>query len=154
MIDNYGSDYLYDSIPSLLAPLRGQSRESVEWRFVRLASDPSSDFNLHLYPVTLSDPSHVNSAAANLVPSSTYLLSSPVTRIRRSHSGRSSLLKTSGKGTFWLGIGPSGFEFHEASHALFQSETPKLLVLKWYFDVVLSFLVRTSTYSLSLYSSQ
>ncbi|KAM7540210.1 hypothetical protein Aperf_G00000025320 [Anoplocephala perfoliata] len=58
MIENYGSDYLYDNIPRLLAPLRGQSRESVEWRFIRLASDPSSDFNLHLYPVTLSDPSH------------------------------------------------------------------------------------------------
>ncbi|VDO05885.1 unnamed protein product [Rodentolepis nana] len=115
MIDNYGSDYLYDNISNLLAPLKSQSRESVEWRFIRLASEPSSNFNLHLYCVSLSNPSHVNNTVSNASPSSTSLLSSPVTRIRRSYSSRSSILKTSGKGTFWLGIGPNGFEFHEAS---------------------------------------
>ncbi|VDL15710.1 unnamed protein product [Hymenolepis diminuta] len=113
MIDNYGSDYLYDNIPSLLAPLKGQGRESVEWRFIRLASEQSSDFNLHLYPVSLSDLSHLNNSVSNTTSSTTSLLSSPINLIRRSHSGRSSILKTSGKGTFWLGIGPNGFEFHE-----------------------------------------
>lgn len=115
MIENYGSDYLYASIPNLLGPLQGQGRETLEWRFIRLASDPSSNFNLHLYPVTLLDISH-SPAATSSSSTTVSVLGSPllpVSRLRRSHSGRSSILPPSGKGTFWLGIGPNGFEFHE-----------------------------------------
>ncbi|KAH9279788.1 hypothetical protein ECG_07480 [Echinococcus granulosus] len=114
MIESYGSGYLYASIPNLLGPLEGQGRETLEWRFIRLASDPSSNFNLHLYPVSLLDISH--SPAATSSSTTITVLSSPllpVSRLRRSHSGRSSILPPSGKGTFWLGIGPNGFEFHE-----------------------------------------
>ncbi|VDK40765.1 unnamed protein product [Taenia asiatica] len=115
MIESYGSDYLYASIPNLLGPLQGQGRETLEWRFIRLASDPSSNFNLHLYPVTLLDASHSPVATSSSSTTVSVLGSPllPVSRLRRSHSGRSSILPPSGKGTFWLGIGPNGFEFHE-----------------------------------------
>ena len=115
MIQNYGTRYLYENISNLLAPLKGQGRETLEWRFIRLASDPSSNFNLHLYPVALMDTVQSSSVASS---SPVSMLSSPLrpmSRLGRSLSGRSSILSPPGKGTFWLGIGPNGFEFHEVS---------------------------------------
>uniref|UniRef100_A0A5K3FKW5 FERM domain-containing protein n=1 Tax=Mesocestoides corti TaxID=53468 RepID=A0A5K3FKW5_MESCO len=108
MIDSYGKDYLYANIPNLIAPLSGQVREILQWRFIRLASESSSNFNLHLYRVS---PLDVSTSSFRLTVSVSTLKHS--SRLRRSHSGRSSLILPSGKGSFWLGIGPNGFEFHE-----------------------------------------
>ncbi len=119
MIDEYGSEYLYENIPKLLAPLVGQVRENLEWRFMRLASDPSSDFNLHLFRASPLEPTLTSaSSSSHSATSAPATTEKHTSSLRRTHSGRSSIPIPSGKGSFWLGVGPTGFVFHEVNEAL------------------------------------
>uniref|UniRef100_A0A0X3NKN9 FERM domain-containing protein 1 n=2 Tax=Schistocephalus solidus TaxID=70667 RepID=A0A0X3NKN9_SCHSO len=103
LIDAYGADYLIRSIPTLIRKLVNIPRDALEFRYIRLASEASSNFNLHLYQVSPLYPTpvdHVRSESQRPV-------------LRRSFSRCSHSNISSGCGSFWLGISPYGLEFHE-----------------------------------------
>ncbi|VDK75699.1 unnamed protein product [Dibothriocephalus latus] len=103
LIDAYGADYLIQSIPTLIRKLADIPRDALEFRYIRLASEASSNFNLHLYQVSPLYPASVEHGR----PQS----QRPV--LRRSFSRCSHSNVSSGCGSFWLGISPYGLEFHE-----------------------------------------
>ncbi|KAL7062500.1 hypothetical protein AAHC03_0543 [Spirometra sp. Aus1] len=103
LIDAYGAEYLFRSIPTLVRKLANIPRDALEFRYIRLASEPSSNFNLHLYQV-----SPLNTTA---VDHERIEGQKPVLRRSLSRCSRSNI--SSGCGSFWLGISPYGLEFHE-----------------------------------------